>query len=90
MQYVMYSEEREKNRCDGLADSTSVYRAAVVVDRFIKMLSHGVCRCALTLTNRWARANVVYQFHFFWLHETMPHVLLRIVHSGHFFFLPAG
>ena len=29
-----------------------------------------------------------YQFHFFRLHETMPHVLLRMVRSGHFY--PAG
>ena len=29
-----------------------------------------------------------YQFHFYRLHEEMPHVLLRMVRSGHFY--PAG
>ena len=47
-----------------------------------------MCRVALTLANLWARANVFNQFHFHCLGEDMPHVLLRMVRSGHFY--PAG
>ena len=38
--------------------------------------------------NLWARMSVFYRFHFWRVHESMPHVLLRMVRSGHFY--PAG
>ena len=44
-----------------------------------------MCRCALTLTNLWGRAHVYHQFHPFRLQEELPHVLLRMVRSGHFY-----
>lgn len=44
-----------------------------------------MCRCALTLTNLWARANFFHQFHFFRIHEEMHRVLLRMVRGGHFY-----
>ena len=42
----------------------------------------------LTLTNLWGRAHVFYRFNFCRLGEDMPHALLRMVRSGHFY--PAG
>ena len=51
-------------------------------------VTHLGCRMALTLSNLWSRAHVFHQFNFHRLGESMPHVLLRMVRSGHFY--PAG
>ena len=92
VQYVMHGKDHEKNRCVFLAAWTVAQgccEATWACGRDAAAARGPLLRrCALTLVNLWARAHVFHQFHFFRLGETMPHVLLRRVRSGHFY--PAG
>ena len=94
VQYVMHGKEMEKNRYAefmlGLCNAYLTFCVAhVQCHLFIVFDVHvGMCRIALSLVNLWARMGVFYRFHFWRVHESMPHVLLRMVRSGHFY--PAG
>ena len=71
VQYVMYGKDLEKNRCDGLHHSALCLQSGSCGGPGPSRCC--VCRCALTLTNLWARARVFYQSYFFRLHESIAH-----------------